>query len=318
MRIATLLLLAGPLLAAADPQDDLLFEKDVVYGKGGEEELKLNLGRPKDQAGPTPCVVIIHGGGWAAGNKNQHDAQVRDLVKRGYVAATVGYRFAPKHIFPAQIEDVKCAVRFLRANAEKYQIDNLLIWNFSDKPARVELTLQGLPREMLVRRLTLDALAPSDDENARLRPEPRARLARASDDLRFTLVVFRVQHIVRNARALEHACECLRHFHAHRTNQDGEPELVQALRLLEDRVVFLATSLVDEILPVIADHRPVGRNHRNPELVNLVELRLLGLGGTGHSGQLLVEAEVVLNGDGGESLGLAFHLHSFLGLHRLV
>jgi acetyl esterase/lipase len=123
MRLAALLFLAAPLLAAARPQDDLLFEKDVVYGKGGDEELKLNLGRLKEQSGPTPCVVIIHGGGWAAGNKSQHDAQVRDFAKRGYVAATVGYRFAPKHVFPAQIEDVKCAVRFLRANAEKYQID---------------------------------------------------------------------------------------------------------------------------------------------------------------------------------------------------
>ena len=123
MRLAALLFLATPLLAASEPQDDLLFEKDVVYGKGGEEELKLNLGRPKEQSGPSPCVVIIHGGGWAAGNKSQHDGQVRELAKRGYVAATVGYRFAPKHIFPAQIEDVKCAVRFLRANAEKYKID---------------------------------------------------------------------------------------------------------------------------------------------------------------------------------------------------
>ncbi len=123
MRFAALLLLAGPLFAAPEPQDELLFEKDVVYGKGGEEELKLNLGRPKDLSGPTPCIVIIHGGGWAAGSKTQHDAQVRDLAKRGYIAATVGYRFAPKHVFPSQIEDVKCAVRFLRANADKYQID---------------------------------------------------------------------------------------------------------------------------------------------------------------------------------------------------
>jgi acetyl esterase/lipase len=123
MRLAALLLLAGPLFAAPGQEDDILFEKDVVYGKGADEELKLNLGRPKQQAGPTPCVVVIHGGGWAAGNKNQHDGQVRDLAKRGYVAATVGYRFAPKHIFPAQIEDVKCAIRFLRAHADKYQID---------------------------------------------------------------------------------------------------------------------------------------------------------------------------------------------------
>jgi acetyl esterase/lipase len=114
----------GPGVALAqDKQDDILFEKDVVYGKGGDEELKLNLGRPKELTAPTPCIVIIHGGGWAAGNKNGHDAQVRELAKKGYVSATVGYRFAPKHIFPAQIEDVKCAIRFLRANADKYMID---------------------------------------------------------------------------------------------------------------------------------------------------------------------------------------------------
>jgi len=115
MRFAALLLLAGPLFAAPEPQDEILFEKDVVYGTGAGEPLKLNIGRPKELSGATPCVVVIHGGGWYQGNKNQHDAQVRELAKRGY--------FAPKHVFPAQIEDVKCAIRYLRANAEKYQID---------------------------------------------------------------------------------------------------------------------------------------------------------------------------------------------------
>ncbi len=105
------------------PPDDVFFEKDVVYGKGAGEELKLNLSRPKSPAGPAPCVVLIHGGGWAAGSKEGHNAQTWDFVKRGYVSATVGYRFAPKHPFPAQVEDVKCAVRFLRVNAEKYGLD---------------------------------------------------------------------------------------------------------------------------------------------------------------------------------------------------
>jgi acetyl esterase/lipase len=120
-----MLLLAGSTLVAHEKSsaEEILFERDVVYGKGAGEDLKLNLGRLKELTGPAPCVVIIHGGGWAAGNKNGHDAQVNELAKKGYVAATVGYRFAPKHVFPAQVEDVKCAVRFLRANAEKYGID---------------------------------------------------------------------------------------------------------------------------------------------------------------------------------------------------
>lgn len=125
MRLAALTFLLGTVTWAQEKKapDDILFESDVVYGKGAGEDLKLNLGRPKEQSGPLPCIVLIHGGGWAAGNKNAHNPQVRDLVRRGYIAATIGYRFAPKYVFPAQVEDVKCAVRFLRASAEKYGID---------------------------------------------------------------------------------------------------------------------------------------------------------------------------------------------------
>ncbi len=101
----------------------ILFERDVVYGKTGDVELKLNLARPETTDGPRPCVLVIHGGGWAAGDRIQHDKNTWDFVQRGYVSATIGYRFAPKYLFPAQVEDVKCAVRFLRANAEKFGID---------------------------------------------------------------------------------------------------------------------------------------------------------------------------------------------------
>jgi len=127
MRTLALLLSLCPLLTAQDSKIEEIFESDIVYGKGGDVDLKLNLGRPKESTGPLPCVVFIHGGGWAAGNKNGHNAQVHDFVKKGYVSATIHYRFAPKHIFPAQIEDVKCAIRFLRANAEKYGIDKTRI-----------------------------------------------------------------------------------------------------------------------------------------------------------------------------------------------
>ena len=77
----------------------------------------------------------------------------------------------------------------------------------------------------------------------------------------------------------------------------GIAELVQALRLLENRVVLLAPRLVDQVLPVVADHRLVRRDHRDLELVDLVELRLFRLGRAGHAGELLVHAEVVLDRD---------------------
>lgn len=125
--LAALCLCARPAFAA-DPPEGVEFMRDVVYGKGGGEELKLNLSRPKPREGEDksvrrPCVLVIHGGGWAAGNREAHNDVTWQLAQRGYVSATVGYRFAPQHPFPAQVEDVKCAVRFLRAHAEEYGID---------------------------------------------------------------------------------------------------------------------------------------------------------------------------------------------------
>jgi acetyl esterase/lipase len=103
--------------------DGVVYEADVEYGKGGDESLKLDIARPEKVSEAAPCIVVIHGGGWRAGNRKQHVDAILALAKQGYVAATISYRFAPKHAFPAQIEDAKCAVRFLRANAEKYQLD---------------------------------------------------------------------------------------------------------------------------------------------------------------------------------------------------
>jgi hypothetical protein len=72
------------------------------------------------------------------------------------------------------------AVHGFATHDEKYRIDNLLLWNFSEKPRTATLVLDGLPGEMLMRRVTLDALAPSDDENARLRPEAPRKIAAGS------------------------------------------------------------------------------------------------------------------------------------------
>ena len=111
------------LLMLLQVPDGVAFEKGVVYGKGGGEDLTMNVARPKDVAGPLPCVLVIHGGGWAAGNKEGHNNLTWEFAKRGYVSATVGYRLVPKALYPAQIEDVKCAVRYVRANAEKLGVD---------------------------------------------------------------------------------------------------------------------------------------------------------------------------------------------------
>jgi acetyl esterase/lipase len=108
---------------AADPPANVDFQADITYATVNGEELKLNLSKPKDAKGQLPCIVVIHGGGWAAGNRNAHNNVTWSFATKGYVSATISYRFAPQHPFPAQVQDVKAALRFLRGNAERFNID---------------------------------------------------------------------------------------------------------------------------------------------------------------------------------------------------
>lgn len=117
---------AQPALSAVARPDptNTIWTPDIVYGQTGDVELQLNLAQPPDSPDVVhPCIVIIHGGAWRAGSRTMHDDLARELAARGYVAATISYRFCPQYVFPAQVEDAKCAVRFLRAHADEYGID---------------------------------------------------------------------------------------------------------------------------------------------------------------------------------------------------
>ncbi len=67
--------------------------------------------------------MCIHGGGFRAGKRDSYDALCIKLAERGYVAATVTYRLAPKHQFPAAVHDCKAAVRWLRANSDGLKLN---------------------------------------------------------------------------------------------------------------------------------------------------------------------------------------------------
>ncbi len=98
--------------------------RDVVFGKGGERDLTMHVVLPKEKSDkPLPAYVWIHGGGWQGGTKDGGVNQVAPMVMRGFVGATIEYRLTGEAAFPAQIEDCKCAIRYLRANAQKYNID---------------------------------------------------------------------------------------------------------------------------------------------------------------------------------------------------
>jgi acetyl esterase/lipase len=105
------------------PAIEIEFTKDIVYGHAGEVDLKLNLATPQGLTHPAPAVVWIHGGAWRGGRKEDFDNVIRESAEHGYVSVSISYRLVPEHLFPAQVEDCKCAVRWLRENAKRLNVD---------------------------------------------------------------------------------------------------------------------------------------------------------------------------------------------------
>ncbi|MHC4610122.1 MAG: alpha/beta fold hydrolase [Planctomycetota bacterium] len=105
------------------PPPNVRHETNIVYRVVGDTQLELDLAMPKDAVEPLPAIVCFHGGLWRRGSRTMCTQMTFFLAQEGYVAVTVTYRLAPEHRFPAQIQDVKCAVRWLRANADRYHID---------------------------------------------------------------------------------------------------------------------------------------------------------------------------------------------------
>lgn len=122
--LATLVLLSFVLKLPAQEtkQAKVRIEKDIVFGKGGDQDMMLDLALP-DANEARPCVVCVHGGGWRTGKRQDMAPVAKLLAEKGFVAATVSYRLTDKAPFPAQINDCKAAVRFLRAHADKFQIN---------------------------------------------------------------------------------------------------------------------------------------------------------------------------------------------------
>lgn len=93
--------------------------RDIAYVTDGHERQKLDLYVP-DTGENLPLIIWVHGGAWLGGNKTYYVPMA--FLKSGYAGASINYRLSQHAIFPAQIEDVKAAVRWLRANAETYRL----------------------------------------------------------------------------------------------------------------------------------------------------------------------------------------------------
>lgn len=108
--------------AAETPKvpDGVTVYRDVAYVTNGHERQKLDLYVP-DTGENLPLIIWVHGGAWRGGDKTHYNP--KEYLKAGYAGASINYRLSQHAVFPAQIEDVKAAVRWLRANAETYRFD---------------------------------------------------------------------------------------------------------------------------------------------------------------------------------------------------
>lgn len=92
---------------------------DTPYGK---RELYLDLFRP-EKPGKYPVLLLVFGGGWRSGSKEAQVPMAQQIAAKGYVTAAVEYRLSPEALYPAAVFDIKAAIRYLRANAARYDID---------------------------------------------------------------------------------------------------------------------------------------------------------------------------------------------------
>ncbi|PHR89062.1 MAG: lipase [Blastopirellula sp.] len=130
-----LMMLASTQSLAADAKSakknaNQVVEKDIEYATAGDVSLLLDLYKPKQSQGKLPVVVWVHGGGWKAGSKKNCKAAY--LTQHGFAVASINYRLIPVQ-WPAQMNDCRAAVRWLRKNADQHGLDgaHIGVWGSS-------------------------------------------------------------------------------------------------------------------------------------------------------------------------------------------
>lgn len=106
----------------ADPHKRLA--SNVAYGDDPEQQLDVYEPRDAfDSSGPRPVIIAVHGGAWQSGDKSWGEQVAEEFASEGYVVASVNYRLAPDHRWPAQIEDCQAAMDYVRSKAVEWRVD---------------------------------------------------------------------------------------------------------------------------------------------------------------------------------------------------
>ena len=127
--------------------EGVVVEPDVAYRDGASKAWRLDLVRPEGESEEArPAILFVHGGGWRSGDKRRgYFVQgAMEYAKQGYVCASINYRLTGEAPFPACIEDAKCAVRWLRANADKYGVDPNRIGGYGNSAGAHLVAMLGM------------------------------------------------------------------------------------------------------------------------------------------------------------------------------
>ena len=137
--------------------------KNVVYGKAGGQKLLLDVWEPADEA-KHPVALIVHGGGWSSGDK-AHDISVlfEPLARAGYTWFSIDYRLAPTNRWPAQLDDLQTAIRWVKKHAADYKGDPDRIAMFGYSAGGQMVSLAGVLPTWRTHVQAVIGLAPPND-----------------------------------------------------------------------------------------------------------------------------------------------------------
>jgi acetyl esterase/lipase len=121
--IASALAIGAHALAASAPQPFTVEMKTLTYASRAGQDLLLDLYLPQNARGRLPVIVFLHGGGWSGGTRTTGPDFKRFFAQDGFAMASIEYRLTPSITFPGNAEDVKTAIRWLRANHDIYGLD---------------------------------------------------------------------------------------------------------------------------------------------------------------------------------------------------
>lgn len=122
--ILLFIFVATSTMAEISPKPFTGLQTDIPIGQVDGVMLSINIALPDtDSTEPRPAIVLIHGGGLIRGDKSRFNKRIEAMAERGIVAASVMYRLAPEYRFPAAIEDIKAAIRFLKAHSQEFNLD---------------------------------------------------------------------------------------------------------------------------------------------------------------------------------------------------